>query len=182
MYSEYHKVIKEEMEKLATMKNTIFLGQQTLSEDFYGTLKDIPQVASNPTMTKRVEMPVAEELQMGLSIGLAMEGFLPITIYQRMDFLPRACDQLVNHLDLINELSRGKFNPKIVVRTTVGTNEPFDVGLQHNKDLIVGFKALLKNIPIYPVKTPAEVTEAYKKAIEIEGSSIIVEYQELYYK
>ncbi len=173
MYSNYHKAICEEMITFSKMKNIIFLGQQTKSEDFYNTVKEVP-------LNLRYEMPVAEELQLGLSIGLALEGFLPISIYQRMDFLPRACDQLVNHLDLIKELSRGKFNPKVIIRTTVGTNDPFDVGLQHNKDLSEGFKALLKNIPIYQVKTVGDVRVVYNLARIQDSSIIIVEYQELY--
>jgi len=174
-YSKYYTAIKEEMEEFAKDDKVMFIGQQTASEDFYGTLKDV-------SMEKRTEMPVAEEMQMGLSIGLAMEGFLPISIYQRMDFLPRACDQLVNHLDLINELSRGKYNPKVIIRTTIGTNNPFNVGLQHNKDLTEGFKALLKNIPIYHVKTVEDVKVAYNIARTQDTSIIIIEEQELYYE
>jgi pyruvate/2-oxoglutarate/acetoin dehydrogenase E1 component len=173
MKSDYYNAIVEEMEQFAKEENTLFIGQQCESEDFYGTLKNIDK-------TKRVEMPVAEEMQMGLSMGLALEGYLPISVYQRMDFLPRACDQLVNHLDLIKESSRGMYNPKIIIRTTVGTNHPFDVGLQHNKDLTEGFRVLLRNIPVYAVKTVEDVREAYKAAREKEGSIIIVEYQELY--
>jgi len=174
MHSEYYKAIKEEMEEFAKDDDVMFIGQQCKSEDFYGTLKDVAR-------EKRTEMPVAEELQLGASIGLALEGFKPISIYQRMDFLPRACDQLVNHLDLINEMSRGIFNPKVIIRVTVGTNHPFDVGLQHNKDLTEGFRALLKNIPIYSVKTVEEVKEAYHVARTGDKSVIIVEHQELYY-
>ena len=173
MYSNYHKAICNEMKILSDIPNTMFLGQQVASEDFYNTLKDIP-------MNKRTELPVMEEAQLGMCIGLALEGFLPISIYQRMDFLPRACDQLVNHLDLIPFLSRGKFHSKIIIRSTIGTNKPFDVGLQHNKDLIEGFKALLKTIPIYDVKTEEDVKIAYNIARTQDTSIIIIERQELY--
>ena len=175
MYSEYHKAICIQMKKFAKNKKTMFLGQQTASEDFYNTLKDIP-------MSKRTELPVAEELQMGISIGLAMKGFLPVSLYQRIDFLPRACDQLVNHLDLINDLSRGMYNPKVIIRTTIGTNTPFDVGLQHNKDLVRGFNALLSNILVYQLKTVEDVNQIYDIARNGESSMIIVEEQELYYE
>jgi pyruvate/2-oxoglutarate/acetoin dehydrogenase E1 component len=169
----YKSAIYEEMKKLARIPNSIFLGQQVAAEDFYGTLKDIP-------MDKRIELPVAEELQLGMSIGMALKGYLPISIYQRMDFLPRACDQLVNHLDLIEELSCGKFKPKVIIRTTVGSRHPLDTGLQHSKNLIDGFKHLLKNIAIVDVKTPQEVKDAYHAVQKIKNSIIIVEYQELY--
>lgn len=173
MYSEYHKAIKEEMEEFAKNPNVLFIGQQVASEDFYNTLKDV-------SMKKRTEMPVAEELQLGMSIGLAMEGYLPISIYQRIDFLPRAMDQLVNHLNLIKTMSRGMYNPKVIIRTTIGTNKPFDVGLQHNKDLTELFKVAL-NFPVIKVTTVEEVKEAYQMAREIDSSILIIEEQELYY-
>ncbi len=169
----YKLAIWEEMKKLAGLPNSVFIGQQVAAEDFYGTLKDI-------SLEKRIEMPVAEELQLGMSIGMALQGYLPVSIYQRMDFLPRACDQLVNHLDLIEELSCGKFRPKVIVRTTVGSRHPLDTGLQHSKNLIDGFGHLLKNIPIVDVKTPEEVRDAYQSAQKMKTSIIIVEYQDLY--
>lgn len=171
--SLYHQAICQEMEEFSQEPRVIFLGQQVASEDFYGTLTKVP-------MEKRIEMPVAEELQLGMSIGMSLKGLLPVSIYQRMDFLPRACDQLVNHLDLIKEISSGKFNPKVIIRTTVGSTWPLDVGLQHNKNLVEGFRKLLKNVMIIDPKTPVEVHQAYQKARECNGSTIIVEYQDLY--
>lgn len=172
MSSEYHKAICEEMEEFAKNPKVIFMGQQTASENFYRTLENVP-------LHRRIEMPIAEELQMGQSLGLAMTGWLPISIYQRMDFLPRAMDQIVNHLNLIPEMSRGLYKPKVIIRTTVGTNNPFDVGLQHNKDLTELFKTAC-NFPVFKVTTPKEVKLAYGLAREIDSPIMIVELQELY--
>ena len=160
------------MARLSKLPQVIFLGQQVASEDFYGTLKDIP-------MDKRLEMPVAEDLQTGMAIGLALEGYLPISIYQRMDFLPRAADQLINHLGILKETSRGRFNPRVVIRVTVGSTKPFDVGPQHNKDLTEAFRAALP-FPVVKVKTPEEVFKAYAEAIDREGPTMIIEEQDLY--
>jgi len=172
--SPYHQRISMEMEKFAENPKVIFLGQQVLSEDFYGTLKNVP-------ITKRMEMPVAEEMQMGLSIGLAIEGYLPISIYQRMDFIPRSADQLINHLNLMKLMTRGKFNPKVIIRTTIGSKKPFDVGPQHSQDLTDMCMNILK-FPVANVKTPEEVREAYALARTISGPILIIESQELYYE
>jgi pyruvate/2-oxoglutarate/acetoin dehydrogenase E1 component len=169
----YKQAIIEEMYNLSRIKNSIFLGQQVKSESFYSTLDKVPY-------SKRLEMPVTEEMQLGMSIGMAMEGYLPISIFQRIDFLPRACDQLVNHLDIISELSKGKFNPKVIIRTTVGSNNPFDVGLQHNKDLTEGFRKLLRNVELVTLKSQEDVHREYKKAINKDISTILVEYQDMY--
>jgi pyruvate/2-oxoglutarate/acetoin dehydrogenase E1 component len=170
--SLYHSTVKEEMEKLAENPKVIFLGQQVASENFYGTLSDVSKDI-------RVEMPVAEEMQLGLCTGLALEGFLPICIYQRCDFIPRAFDQLVNHLNLISKLSRGLFNPKVIIRTTIGSTKPLDVGLQHNKDLTELFKKSV-DFPVIKVSTPEEVHSAYEKARTIDTSILIIEEQDLY--
>ena len=43
---------------------------------------------------------------MGLSLGLALQGFVPVSIYPRIDFLLSATNQLVNHLDKIRLMSK----------------------------------------------------------------------------
>lgn len=172
-YSLYHKEICSEMQCFALDEKVVFIGQQCLSEDFYSTLADIP-------IHQRKEMPVCEELQLGMSIGLALEGYLPISIFQRMDFLLRAADQIVNHLDLIAKLSHNKFSPKIIIRTTIGSIKPLDCGLQHSKDLTEGFKKLV-SFPIFKVQTVEEVRSAYKFARECKTPIMIIEDQNLYY-
>jgi len=172
MRSEYHNQICLEMEELAKDSKVIFIGQQVLSEDFYGTLTNIP-------MHARREMPVAEDMQLGLCIGMSLEGYLPICIFQRMDFIPRAMDQLVNHLNLIKDLSRGLFIPKVIIRTTIGTKKPLDVGLQHSGDLTELMKKAC-NFPVFLVKTVDEVKEAYKFARQSKESTMIIELQENY--
>lgn len=171
-YTDYHRALCGEMQKLAEIPNSIFLGQQCVSEEFYNTLLDIP-------MHKRREMPVAEEMQLGISIGMALEGYLPISIYQRCDFLMRAMDQLVNHLNLLKELSRGIHNPKVIIRTTVGTKIPFDVGLQHSQDLSRLLEVAV-DFPVLVLNTPEDVKKGYDLARNINNSIILIEKQELY--
>lgn len=173
-YSKYHQAIKQEMDKLAQNPKVIFLGQQCVSENFYETLSDIP-------LHSRMEIPVAEEMQMGLSIGLALEGFIPVCIYQRMDFLPRAMDQIVNHLNLIHRLSRGKFSPFVIIRTTIGTKIPLDAGMQHTQNLSLMMRFAV-DFPVIEVNTPEEVHKAYELAIKEEIPVLIIEKQELYYE
>ena len=44
-------------------------------------------------------------------------------------------NQLVNHLDKIEIISKGNFKPKVIVRVLVGSKKPLDAGLQHTKQL-----------------------------------------------
>lgn len=170
-YSNYHKVLKLELEKIAKINKSIFIGQQVHSEDFYNLLKDI-------SLNKRYEMPVAEDLQLGVSVGLALKGYLPISIYQRMDFLPRAADQLINHLNLIETHSRNIYNPKVIIFTTIGLP---NTGLQHSKDLIQGLKFLLHNIPVYYLANVKDIKKYFNLAIKSNNSSLLVANQSLFY-
>ena len=167
----YKKAIRKEMSRLGKLKNSIFLGQQVGKTDFYGLLTDV-------SMKKRIELPVCEELQLGLSIGLAMEGYLPISIYQRMDFLPRAMDQIVNHLDKLEEMTNGIYNPKVIIFTTIGTRKPFDCGCQHSQDLTKAFDKLV-SFPVIKVKTADEVEADFTMARNIDKSSMIIIKAEL---
>lgn len=167
--NDYKSAIHNEMISLANA-GAMFLGQQINPEDFYGTLAGISK-------SVRMEMPVAEELQTGIAIGMALRGVLNVSIYQRMDFLLRAADQIVNHLGLIKQLSNGKFDPHVILRTTVGSHSPLDVGAQHNKDLTSAFEKMC-TFPVIQVKTANEVRSAYKLARK--QTVLIIEMQDLY--
>ena len=92
---------------LAAEPNALFLGQNVA---YPGNVmfKDLEGIL----MEQRLELPVCEELQMGISIGLALQGYLPISIYPRCDFLLLAMNQLVNHLDKLALMSQNQFQPK----------------------------------------------------------------------
>src|SRR5262245_51115739 len=90
------------MELCAKQPKAIFLGQgvgspSTIQTD---TLRSIPS-------EQRIEFPVAEDLQMGMAIGMSLDGWLPICVYPRWDFLLLAANQLVLHLDRIGQMSGG---------------------------------------------------------------------------
>ena len=71
---------------------------------------------------------------MGLSIGLALSGYIPVTCYPRFDFLLCAMNQLVNHLDKIRIMSNNEFKPRVIIRTSIGPKKPLDGGVQHTQN------------------------------------------------
>ncbi len=44
------------------------------------------------------DMPICEDMQVGMAIGMALDNRSCIVIFQRCDFMWRAADQIVNHL------------------------------------------------------------------------------------
>jgi pyruvate/2-oxoglutarate/acetoin dehydrogenase E1 component len=82
---KYKDELIKSMEWLSEKDNTIFLGQSVSysGNAIFNTLKTLPE-------EKRIELPVFEEIQMGMSTGLALEGYVPISCYPRFDFMMRA--------------------------------------------------------------------------------------------
>ena len=70
------------MRMLAEDERTIFVGQNVVygGQFMFSTLEGVP-------MEKRLEFPVAEDFQLGFCLGLAIEGYIPVCIYPRIDFL-----------------------------------------------------------------------------------------------
>ena len=158
---KYKNEIIRSMEWLGEKEDTIFLGQSVKysGNAMYNTTKTISE-------DKLVELPVFEDVQMGMSMGMALEGFVPITSYPRFDFLICAVNQLVNHLDKITIISEGQFQPRVIIRTSIGSRIPLDAGEQHTQDHTQAFKNLLKRVDVVVFDEWHDIFPAFKHAYE----------------
>ena len=165
--SLFKTAVNDAMLQLAEEERVLFVGQSVRYDGaaIFDSLAGVP-------MEKRVEMPVAEDFQMGYCTGLALTGRIPVCIYPRMDFMLLCLNQLVNHLD---KLPGFGWNPKVIVRTTVGAKTPLDAGPQHTQNHTEAFRLMLKNIPVVEVRTSTQVLVAYAEAMKRDGPTVIVE-------
>jgi pyruvate/2-oxoglutarate/acetoin dehydrogenase E1 component len=175
---KYKEELIRAMDYLATDKRTIFLGQSVVwpGNSIFGTLVNVPA-------DQKVEMPVFEETQLGLSTGLALSGYVPISIFPRFNFLILTLNQLVNHLDKFPAITRGAVTPRVIIRTSIGSIRPLFPGYQHSGDYTEAFKALgLENIDIVRLEEPEEIFPAFKKALERKDgkSTLLIEYGDYY--
>ena len=170
--TKYVEEIKKAMSLLAKDPDTIFLGQE--AETFYHTMEHIPR-------EKILEMPVMEDAQLGISIGLSLKGYTPISMYTRMDFFILAMNQLVNHLDKIKSLSGGEFNPKVIIRVCIGYDYPLLAGLQHTGDYTEALKQIVKEIKVVKLDRPEDIVPAYEMALNSDKSTILIEDRRKYY-
>ena len=174
---KYFDEISKSMKFLSGNNKTIFLGQAVSfpGTAMTSTLKDVPK-------EKLIELPVFEEMQMGMSIGFALEGKIPISIYPRWNFLLLAVNQLVNHLDKIPKMSNNGFIPKVIIRTGVGAERPLHPQFQHTGDFSEAFKKMLTNIEVIKLNEPDDIFPAYEKAFtRTDGrNTIIVEFGDYY--
>ena len=165
------------MDFLGSKKNTIFIGQavEVPGTAMYNTLKNVPKI-------KLLELPVAEEMQMGMSLGLAMDGNVPISIFPRWNFLLLAMNQLVNHLDRIHYISNNGYNPKIIIRTGIGSQRPLHPQFQHIDDFTESFKMILKNIEVIKLEEPEDIFSSYEKALNRNDNrpTLLVEVSDYY--
>jgi hypothetical protein len=110
-----------------------------------------------------------------------MAGKFVITFYPRWDFLICATNQLVNHVDKIAGMSKGEWNPHMIIRIGKGSDKPLDPGHQHRGNYFDEFKSLCPNIEFHDLKTPVDIELAYKYVTKEGGIHCLVEYPELYY-
>ncbi len=171
----YKEEVIKSMEMLGKDERVLFIGQtvEYKGSAIFGSMGDVD-------FKKRIEVPIIEDCQMGMSIGLSLQGFIPVSVYPRFDFLICAMNQLVNHLDKIEEMSHGEFKPKVIIRTQVGGTTPLYPGVQHCSDYTEGFKKILKNVDVIRLENIEDIYPAYQRALESDKSTLLIEVGDLY--
>jgi len=174
---KYFDELKRSMEFLAQDPRTVFMGQAVAvaGTAMTNTLKDIPR-------DRLIELPVAEEMQMGMTTGMALAGQIPVSIFPRWNFLLCAISQLVNHLDKVDVMSNGGYKNKAIIRTGIGSERPLHPQQQHVGDFTAAIQAMCTTIEVIRVAEPAEIFPAYQRALLREDgrSTIVVEYGDYY--
>lgn len=172
---KYFDELKRSMEWLGEKPDTIFLGQavEYAGTAMSNTLKEVDRV-------KLMEMPVNEDMQMGISNGLALNGFVPISIYPRWNFLLLGFNQLINHLDKIYMIS--EYSPKVIIRVGIGSERPLHPQWQHVGDYTEALKSMTTNIDVIRLDEPEQIFDSYVKAYERTDrkSTVLVEWGDFY--
>jgi len=173
----YFEELEKAMTWLANHEDTLFLGQAV----------SVPGTAMSTTLQavapeKLIELPVAEEMQMGISVGLAIDGFVPISIFPRWNFILLGMNQLINHLDRMPQISNNGYPTKVIIRTSIGSERPLHPQYQHVGDFSEAIAMMLNNTDVVTLEDPTEIFPAYQYAYErTDGrSTIIAEYGDFY--
>lgn len=102
-----------------------------------------------------LDTPLAETALAGMSIGLAAQGFRPVTEFQFMGFIYPALDQLINHAARLRNRTRGRLSCPLVFRTPMGA------GIHAPEHHSESTEALFAHIPGIRVVTPSSPARAY---------------------
>ncbi len=79
-------------------------------------------------------------------------------------------------------MSNGGYQPKVIIRTGIGSKRPLHPQHQHVGDFTDAFRLMCQNIEVIRLDEPEHIFPAYKKALErTDGrSTIVVEYGDYY--
>lgn len=174
---KYFDELKRSMNFLAQDPRTVFMGQAVAvaGTAMTNTLKDVPP-------DRLIELPVAEEMQMGMTTGMALTGLVPVSIFPRWNFLLAAMNQLINHLDKVQVMSNGGYKVKAIIRTGIGSQRPLHPQHQHVGDYTEALRSMCTTIEVIRLEGPAEIFPGYERALLRDDgrSTILVEYGDFY--
>lgn len=173
----YLDELKLAMSWLAQQPDTIFVGQSVSvpGTAMFDTLKEAP-------LEKRLELPVFEDTQMGLSLGMSLLGMRVVSIFPRWNFLICATNQLVSHVDKYPIITEGKVTPSLIIRTGVGSERPLFPGHQHVGNLSEPYRQMLSTVDVIELHEPGDIVAAYQHAYQrTDGrSTLLVEFGDYY--
>lgn len=168
----YKDGISQAMKELGENEKTIFIGYNVVHGNAGGSTNDVLD-------NQKLETPVAENLMLGLGLGMSLEGFKPVVYFERHDFMTVAMDAIINHLDKIERLSHGQFKTPVIIKAVSADAGPFYSGPTHSQDFTEGLKKLI-SIPVLEPKTGKEVLEAYNSVSNITQPVLVIEKKSLY--
>lgn len=165
------------MEWVAQQPKTLFVGQTVAGPGtfMFQTLRDVPK-------DKALEMPINESFQMQFTIGLALAGYVPISVYPRQNFLLLATGDMVNMLDKIPAISSDRVLPRILIRVASGPDTPVHPGHQHVGNYAEAFRKLFSWIDVVELNEPEDIFPAYRHALEREDgrATVLIEHGNFY--
>lgn len=147
---EYKDAIREAQYQLLENDKNVFLLGEGIDDKggVFGTTKGLYEKFGNDRV---MDIPIAENGLTGVAIGAGIAGMKPIFIHMRMDFLPMAMDQIINHAAKWYYMSGGKVNCPLVIRSIIGRG--WGSAAQHSQALhslflsIPGLKVVIPSTP-----------------------------------
>lgn len=123
------------------------------------------------------DTPIAEAGMTGVAIGAALNGFRPIHVHIRADFLYLAMDQIFNMAAKWRTMFGGRMNVPLVIRAVIGRS--WGQGAQHSQSI----QSMFMNVPGLTVAMPTTAADAsglLLAAIEEPNPVILFEHRLLY--
>lgn len=124
-----------------------------------------------------LDTPLAESCIVGVAIGAALNGLLPVAEIQFADFIHSAFDQIVSEAARIRYRSNGAWSCPIVIRTPFGGG--VHGGLYHSQS-IEAFYAHVPGLKVVVPSTPEDAKGLLKSAVRDPDPVMVLEHKKTY--
>jgi 2-oxoisovalerate dehydrogenase E1 component beta subunit len=127
--------------------------------------------------TRVLDTPLAESSIVGLAIGMALHGLIPVAEIQFADFIHPAFDQLVSEAARLRYRSNGDFEVPMVVRAPYGGGVH---GALYHSQSIEAFYGHVPGLKVVVPATPYDVKGMLRKAIRDPDPVLFLEHKKTY--
>ncbi|MDQ7819766.1 MAG: alpha-ketoacid dehydrogenase subunit beta [Armatimonadota bacterium] len=124
-----------------------------------------------------IDSPLAESSIVGVAIGMAANGLLPIAEIQFADFIHPAFDQIVSEAARMRYRSNNAFGCPLVIRTPYGGSH--GTALYHSQS-IEAFYAHVPGLKVVAPSTPYDAKGMLKAAVRDPDPVLFLEHKRMY--
>jgi 2-oxoisovalerate dehydrogenase E1 component beta subunit len=124
-----------------------------------------------------IDTPLAESSIVGLAIGMALHGLLPIAEIQFADFIHPAFDQLVSEAARLRYRSNGDFGVPMVVRAPYGGGVH---GALYHSQSIEAFYGHVPGLKVVLPSTPYDTKGLLRAALKDPDPVLFLEHKKTY--
>jgi pyruvate dehydrogenase E1 component beta subunit len=169
-----NEALREEMLR----DERIFLMGEDIGE--YGGIFKVTKDLIEQFGPERVrDTPISEAGFIGIGVGAAMTGHVPVIEIMWVDFAAVAMDQIINQAAKMKYMSGGQTSVPLVIRTQGGAGR--GNGAQHSQSLETLF-AHIPGLKVVAPSTPYDAKGLLKSAIRERGPVIFIENKMIYNK
>jgi 2-oxoisovalerate dehydrogenase E1 component beta subunit len=124
-----------------------------------------------------IDTPLAESGIVGVAIGMALHGLLPVAEIQFADFIHPAFDQIVSEAARMRYRSNGDFGVPLVIRTPYGGGVH---GALYHSQSIEATYAHVPGLKVVLPSTPADAAGLLRSAIKDPDPVLFLEHKRTY--
>ena len=124
-----------------------------------------------------IDTPLAEAGIIGLAVGMALHGLLPVAEIEFADFIHPAFDQMVSEVARMRYRSNGDFGLPMVVRAPWGGGVH---GALYHSQSIEAFYGHIPGIKVVVPSTPADASGMLRSAIKDPDPVLFLEHKRTY--
>ncbi len=124
-----------------------------------------------------IDTPLAESGLVGVAIGMALHGLLPVAEIQFADFIHPAFDQIVSEAARLRYRSNGDFGCPLVIRAPWGGGIH---GALYHSQSIEAFYAHVPGLKVVAPATPADAAGMLRSALRDPDPVLFLEHKKTY--